>query len=100
MKLFKSREPNTFHYTTSVCHSRVPVFKSDKPCELFVEVLEETRRRLPFKLIGYVIMPDHIHMILNPLCCDISRVMNSLQSASARKITDWLRDSNFVSSLS
>jgi REP element-mobilizing transposase RayT len=38
-------------------------------------------------------------MILNPLCCDISRVMNSLQSASGRKIIDWLRGSNLGSLL-
>jgi putative transposase len=99
MNLFKSREPNTFHYTTNVCHRGVPVFRSDKACELFIEALTETRRRLALKLIGYVIMPDHIHMILNPRCCDISRVMNSVQSASARKIIDWLRDSSHESTL-
>lgn len=63
MKLFKSHDPNTFHYTTSVCNMRVPVFRSDKACELFVEALAETRRRLPLKLIGYVIMPDHSHTL-------------------------------------
>jgi putative transposase len=99
MKLFKSHDPNTFHYTTSVCHKRVPVFRSDKTCDLFIEALAETRRRLPLKLIGYVIMPDHTHLIVNPLCCDISRVMNSLHSASARQIIDWLRDSDYGKSL-
>ena len=99
MKLFKSHDPNTFHYTTSVCYRRVPVFRSDKACELFIEALAETRRRLPLKLIGYVIMPDHTHLILNPLGCDISKVMNSLHSASAREIIDWLRESNYGTSL-
>jgi putative transposase len=99
MKLFKSHQPNTFHYTTSVTHNRVPVFTQDKSCELFIEALKETRTRLPLKLIGYVIMPDHVHMIMNPLCCDISKVMNFLQSASARKIIDWLLDSGFARSL-
>jgi putative transposase len=99
MKLFKSHDPNTFHYTTSVCHKRVPVFRSDKACELFIEALAETRRRLPLKLIGYVVMPDHTHLIINPLCCDVSKVMNSLQSASAREIIDWLRESDYGESL-
>jgi putative transposase len=99
MKLFKSHDPNTFHYTTSVCFRRVPVFKSEKACELFIEALTETKRRLPFKLIGYVVMPDHTHLITNPINCDISAVMNSLKSASARKIIDWLKESNYASSL-
>jgi REP element-mobilizing transposase RayT len=99
MKLFKSHDPNTFHYTTSVCYRRVPIFRSDKACNLFIETLAETKRRLPLKLIAYVIMPDHTHLILNPLGCDISKVMNSLKSAPARKIIDWLRESNYQSSL-
>jgi len=44
-------------------------------------------------------MPDHAHLILNPLQRDIRKVMNSMKSASARKIIDWLRDSNHTSSL-
>ena len=99
MKLFKSHKPNTFHYTTSVCHKRVAVFRRHKTCDLFIEALAETRRRLPLKLIGYVIMPDHTHLIVNPRCCDISRIMSSLQSASARAILDWLRESSYESSL-
>jgi len=99
MKLFKSHDPNTFHYTTSVCHKRVPVFRSEHACNLFIEALAETRRRKPFKLIGYVVMPDHTHLIINPINCDISAVMNSLKSASARKIIDWLKESKHTSSL-
>jgi REP element-mobilizing transposase RayT len=99
MKLFKSHDPNTFHYTTSVCYRRVPVFRSDKACQLFVEALAETRRRFPLKLIGYVVMPDHTHLIINPVNRDISAVMNSLKSAVARKIIDWLKEFNHASSL-
>jgi REP-associated tyrosine transposase len=99
MKLFKSHEPNTFHYTTSVCYRRVPVFSSKKACSLFIEALVETRRRSPLKLIGYVIMPDHIHLIINPLGRDISAVMNQLKSASARSIIDWLKETKYGTSL-
>ena len=99
MYLFKSHDPNIFHYTTSVCLRRVPVFRSDHACELFIEALAETRRRYPLKLIGYMLMPDHNHLIVNPLGRDIRRVMNSLKSGSARMIIDWLRDSGYESSL-
>jgi putative transposase len=44
-------------------------------------------------------MPDHAHLILNPVGCDISKVMNSLKSASARAVIDWLRESKHLSSL-
>jgi len=45
MKLFKSNEPNTFHYVTLVTYNRIPVFRSERACELFVEVLSETREK-------------------------------------------------------
>jgi len=99
MKLFKSQDANIFHYKTSVCYRRVPVFRSEKACELFMETLAETRRRNPFKLIGYVVMPDHVHLILNPLGKDIRLVMGRIKSTSARSIIGWLHQSGHVASL-
>ena len=99
MRLFKSHEPNILHYTTSVCFKRVPVFHSEQACELFVEALAETRSRYPFKLVGYVVMPDHAHLIVNPLSRDISVLMGRSKSTSARAILDWLRGSSHVASL-
>jgi putative transposase len=94
MKLFKSDETNTFHYVTTVTFKRVPVFKSDRACQLFIESLAETRQHCEFKLVGYVIMPDHVHLIVNPLARKISDVMRRLKSSSARAILDWLREDN------
>lgn len=93
MKLFKSREPNTFHYVTTVCFNRVPVFESEVACQLLVNAMVQTRHHCSFKLVGYVVMPDHVHLILNPLNRDISVVMRRLKSTSARSILDWLRAS-------
>jgi len=75
MKLFKSHDANIFHYVTAVIFNRVPVFRSENACSFFIEALAETRYKQPFKLIGYVIMPDHVHLILNPLSRDISDLM-------------------------
>ena len=99
VKLFKSHDPNIFHYMTTVCFKRVPVFRSDIACRLFTKALAETRDRCEFKLIGYVVMPDHVHLILNPLNRDIGVVMRRLKSTSARLILDWLRESNHLVSL-
>jgi putative transposase len=99
VKLFKSHDPNIFHYLTTVCFKRVPVFRSDIACRLFTKALAETRDRCEFKLIGYVVMPDHVHLILNPLNRDIGAVMRRLKSTSARLILDWLRESNHLVSL-
>ena len=99
MKLFKSDQANTFHYVTTVTFKRVPVFRNDYACQLFVDSLAVTKSHCTFKLIGYVIMPDHIHLILNPLGRSISEVMRRLKSSSARRVVDWLRQDRFATSL-
>jgi putative transposase len=99
MHLFKSREPNLVHYVTAVTYDRVPVFRSENACSLMIEALATTRTKDPFKLIGYVIMPDHFHMLANPLGLDISVVAGRLKGRSASLILKWLRAEGHVLSL-
>jgi putative transposase len=99
MKLFKSNEPNTFHYVTLVTHNRVPVFRSERACEIFVDVLSEVRERFPYKLIGYVLMPDHVHAIVNNRSGTISDWLHRVRGNSARKILEWLREGQYLMSL-
>jgi len=99
MKLFKSNEPNTFHYVTLVTHNRVPVFRGDTTCQMFVDVLAEVREKFPYKLIGYVLMPDHVHAIINDKKANISKWLHRVRGNSARKIVAWLRDNGHFQSL-
>lgn len=99
MHLFKSREPNLVHYATSVTFNRAPVFRSEKACSLFIDALAKTREKEPFKLIGYVVMPDHIHLLANPLALDISVVVGRLKGRAAVAILGWLRTERHSTSL-
>lgn len=99
MKLFKSNEPNTFHYVTLVTYDRVPVFKSDYACEVFVHTLEEVRTIYPFKPVDYIIMPDHVHAIVNLAAGTISDWLRRVRGNSARKILAWLREERHLLSL-
>ncbi len=99
MHLFKSREPNLVHYATTVTFNRVPVFRSDHTCSLFTDALATTREKEPFKLIDYVVMPDHIHLLANPLGLDISIVVGRLKGRAAVSILSWLRAEGHAVSL-
>ncbi|HJZ82233.1 MAG TPA: transposase [Pyrinomonadaceae bacterium] len=99
MKLFKSNEPNTFHYVTLVTYNRVPIFKSERACEIFVDVLGEVRQRFPYKLIGYVLMPDHVHAIINTQTANISQWLHKVRGNSAKRILAWLREDRHLLSL-
>lgn len=65
-------------------------------CSLFIEALSETRTKDPFKLIGYVIMPDHAHLLANPLQLDITKVVGKLKGRAAAKILKVLRKENAI----
>ena len=99
MTTFNSKEENIFHYLTFVVFRRVPIFKSEKICQFFIDALRETKEKHPFKLIGYVIMPDHVHLIVNPVGCDIELIGKEIKGRSGNKIINWLKENNYAASL-
>ncbi|HBB94501.1 MAG TPA: hypothetical protein DC054_03855 [Blastocatellia bacterium] len=94
MHLFKSKEQTLVHYFTGVTYARVPIFRRDEICSLFIEALSETRLKDPFKLIGYVLIPDHFHLLANPIELNISKVVGKLKGRSASKILKYFRAGN------
>ena len=60
--------------------------------DLFVEVLEHVRRRYHFVVVGYVVMPEHIHLLLSePERGNPSTVMQAVKQGFARRILGRLR---------
>ncbi len=99
MVTFNSTEQNIFHYLTFVTFDRIPIFKSQEICQFFINALSDIRERHPFKLIAYVIMLDHVHLIVNPFGCNIALVGKELKGKSARLIIDWLKQNDHSLSL-
>src|ERR1044072_7800705 len=91
MKYVTSQKPNMFHYVTVVTHNRIQVFRSHQACRFLVDALANAREKYSFKLIGYVVMPDHVHMIVNPLEQNIKIILKQIKGASAHHIIKWLR---------
>lgn len=57
---------------------------------MLVSIFEEARTLFPYKLIAYVIMPDHFHALVNLLDGDISKWLLRVRGNSARRILDIL----------
>jgi REP-associated tyrosine transposase len=53
------------HFITACCYHRRPFLCSASHRDLFLQVLEEMRRRYRFVVVGYVIMPEHFHLLLS-----------------------------------
>jgi len=54
------------YFVTAVTFDRRPIFRSAPVAELFIEVLYKTRAKYGFLLLGFVVMPDHVHVLVLP----------------------------------
>lgn len=55
--------------------------------DLFLKILEQTRRRYRFTVVGYVVMPEHIHLLISePEVGDPSVVMKVVKQRFARRV--------------
>ncbi len=52
------------HFITCSCYRREPLLGTGRARSLFLKILAEVRERHDFALIGYVVMPEHIHLLM------------------------------------
>ncbi len=73
------------HFITFSCYHRLPLLKSSCARNLFVEVLGEMRVRHQFSLVGYVVMPEHVHLLIGePVIGTPSSVVQILKQLFTR----------------
>jgi putative transposase len=53
------------HFVTFSCYRRLPLLGTTRARNLFVKVLGEIRERFGFLLLGYVVMPEHVHLLIS-----------------------------------
>src|SRR5258708_6011541 len=75
------------HFITGSCYRRLPLLSSARSRDLFLSILEQTRQRYRFVVVGYVVMPEHIHLLLTePEIGTPSTVMQVLKQRAARAL--------------
>src|ERR1700676_3518708 len=53
------------HFLTFSCYRRRPLFRNEVYCDLFLKILERVRRRYRLVVLGYVVMPEHVHLLVS-----------------------------------
>jgi putative transposase len=75
------------HFITCSCYHRLPVLGTPQRRDLFLDVLERARQRYRFVVVGYVVMPEHIHLLISePQRGDPSVVMKVVKQEFARTV--------------
>src|SRR5215475_10714942 len=52
------------HFLTFSCYRRLPLLGTAFARNVFVDALSQIRKRYGFGLVGYVVMPDHVHLLI------------------------------------
>ncbi len=53
------------HFVTFSCYRREAHFTAAGAKDTFLDSLELTRRRYCFEVLGYVVMPEHVHLLVS-----------------------------------
>ena len=75
------------YYLTIVVYHRLPIFSRPSFIIPLIDSLNFYRYKLDFKLLGYVIMPDHLHLIIWPLGkASVADIMRDYKEFTAKRI--------------
>jgi REP-associated tyrosine transposase len=75
------------HFITCSCYGRLPLLGTARRRDVVLQVLEEVRLKFRFTVVGYVAMPEHIHLLISePQVGSPSTVMQLLKQTVARRV--------------
>jgi len=75
------------HFITCSCYRRQPLLGTARRRDLFLKVFEQVRQRYQFVVVGYVVMPEHFHLLISePQDRTPSVVMQALKLGFARRV--------------
>ena len=76
-----------FHFITCSCYRRLALLKSARRRDIFLEILEQVRKKFRFVVAGYVVMPEHFHLLMGePEQGTPSTIMQVLKQRVARRL--------------
>lgn len=85
--LHRSYGAHHLHFITCSCCRRLPFLNSAGARDRFLSLLEQTRQLYHFVVVGYVVMPEHIHLLISePEVGSPSTVMQVLKQRTARAL--------------
>ena len=78
---------HNLHFLTFSCYHRQPLLASACRRDLFVKVLEQIRQRYQWVVLGYVVMPEHVHLLVSePPQRALLTAMQALKLSFARRV--------------
>jgi putative transposase len=89
--LYRFHGSGDLHFVTFSCYRRRPYLGTVCARNRFVKILDEVRSRHGFALLGYVLMPEHVHLLMaEPEHGNPSKILQVVK----QKVSRSLREKN------
>jgi len=86
--------PGDAHELTFSCYRRLGLLSQEAIKQVFIEYLQKTRERFGFEIWAYVIMPNHVHLLIWPTkeLYDIAEILKFLKEGVSKSATRHFRE--------
>ncbi|QDU87369.1 Transposase IS200 like protein [Pirellulimonas nuda] len=85
--------PGDAHFLTFSCFRRLPLLDRDRSRRWLLQALRLGQTKQMFDLWAYVIMPEHVHVILLPRSdARIAEILSTIKQSTSKRALVWLRE--------
>ena len=85
--LVRYQQCGVFHFLTFSCYRRLPLLAGASGYAVFEVELEAVRSRYGFVVAGYVLMPEHVHLLVGePAISTLAVAIQVLKQQTSRKL--------------
>lgn len=75
-------------FITTCTHKRAKVFSDSRYAQLVMDTILFGKEHGWYKLLSFVIMPDHIHLVIVPENKKVPAIMQGIKGFTSKKIND------------
>ena len=88
--------PYHAHFLTFSCFQQLSLFSRERTKRWLIEAIINAKEKYRYALWAYVIMPEHIHLLVYPMLekYNISLFLKTIKQSVARKAKHYLKENN------
>ncbi len=85
--LVRYQHTGQFHFLTFSCYRREPLLNNKQARVIFEQELESVRKRYELVIAGYVVMPEHVHLLVSePRVSTLAVALQVLKQQTSRRL--------------
>ncbi len=86
-RLKRFQQAEALHFITFSCYHRLPFLETPDPKNLVEGILEQMRARHGARIYAYVLMPEHVHLLINePPSILLAQLLKAFKQITSRKL--------------